>query len=54
MGELKTQAFIESHFFILCGDFNAEVGNCLPDDDNRIVGVHALGNCNDLGAWLKQ
>ena len=40
-------------YFLIGGDFNAEVGSRLDTDDHRIVGPHGMNSENAGGQWLK-
>ena len=51
--ELKQQAEQQSKLVILGGDFNAEVGSKLDEDEATIIGKHGLSRWNSRGVWLK-
>ena len=54
LSEIRRDALQKRRRFFLCGDFNAEVGSRLAQDNDASVGIHGLNNANMRGQWLKQ
>ena len=54
LAAIKRESVQQRRRFILCGDFNAEVGSWAEYDNERIIGNYGLNSENSRGQWMKQ
>ena len=54
LGEIVAESKLRKEHIIICGDFNAEIGQRAETDDRRFIGDRTMGEQNPRGFWLKR